>query len=48
MGKYAGLPGDYYYKLKVHADIGFLFITGGSCLVAIGGVIYGKFVRRGG
>lgn len=33
-------------ELIMHADIGLAIITGGSCLVAIGGVIWGKFMRR--
>ena len=33
-------------ELATHADIGWAIVTVGSCLVAIGGVIWGKFVRR--
>ena len=33
-------------ELATHADIGWTTVTTGSCLVAIGGVIWGKFVRR--
>ncbi len=33
-------------ELATHADIGWAVVTTGSCLVAIGGVIWGKFVRR--
>ena len=34
-------------ELATGADIGWAVVTTGSCLVAIGGVIWGKFVRRG-
>ncbi len=34
-------------ELATHADIGWAVVTTGSCLVAIGGVIWGKFMRRG-
>jgi uncharacterized membrane protein YozB (DUF420 family) len=34
-------------ELATHADIGWATVTIGSCLVAIGGVIWGKFMRRG-
>ncbi len=33
-------------ELATHADIGWAVVTTGSCLVAIGGVIWGKFMRR--
>ncbi len=33
-------------ELAAHADIGWATVTTGSCLVAIGGVIWGKFMRR--
>lgn len=33
-------------ELATQADIGWAIVTTGSCLVAIGGVIWGKFVRR--
>ncbi len=32
-------------ELATHADIGWATVTVGSCLVAIGGVIWGKFAR---
>ena len=32
-------------EMATGGHIGYLLITGGSCLVAIGGVIWGKFVR---
>lgn len=35
-------------EMACHADYGYLVITAGSCLVAIGGIIWGKFARRGG
>jgi len=31
-----------------HADVGWAVMTIGSCLVAIGGVIWGKFIRQDG
>jgi len=31
-------------ELATHADIGWVIVTTGSCLVAIGGVIWGKFM----
>ena len=34
-------------ELATHADIGWATVTTGSCLVAIGGVIWGKFTRKG-
>ncbi len=34
-------------ELATHADAGWAVVTTGSCLVAIGGVIWGKFARRG-
>ncbi|AMU85975.1 hypothetical protein [Dehalococcoides mccartyi] len=34
-------------ELATHADIGWATVTIGSCLVAIGGVIWGKFVKGG-
>lgn len=41
----AVVGGGIGIELAMHADIGFVVITGGSCLVAIGGVLWGKFVR---
>ncbi len=35
-------------ELATHADIGWAIVTIGSCLVAIGGVIWGKFTRKEG
>ncbi len=32
-------------ELATHADIGWVIVTSGSCLVAIGGVIWGKFMN---
>jgi hypothetical protein len=32
-------------ELATHADIGWATVTCGSCLVAIGGIIWGKFVK---
>jgi len=34
-------------ELATHADIGWAIVTTGSCLVASGGVIWGKFMRKG-
>jgi hypothetical protein len=33
-------------ELATHADLGWAVVTTGSCLIAIGGVIWGKFMRR--
>lgn len=33
-------------EVSTGGHVGFVIITGGSCLVAIGGVIWGKFMRR--
>lgn len=32
-------------EIATHADIGWATVTIGSCLVAIGGVIWGKFAK---
>ncbi len=34
-------------ELATHADIGWAIVTAGSCLVALGAVIWGKFMRQG-
>ena len=34
-------------ELATHADVGWTIVTTGSCMVAVGGVIWGKFVRKG-
>ena len=34
-------------ELATQADIGWALVTTGSCLVAIGGVIWGKFCQGG-
>jgi hypothetical protein len=34
-------------ELATHADVGWGLVTTGSCLVAVGGVIWGKFTRKG-
>lgn len=31
-------------ELATHADIGWATVTIGSCLVAIGGILWGKFI----
>ena len=33
-------------EIALGADIGYIAITGGSCLVAAGGVVYGKFMKQ--
>lgn len=33
-------------ELMMRAPIGSVVITGGSCIVAIGAIIWGKFMRR--
>jgi len=33
-------------ELATGADVGWAVVTTGSCLIAIGGVIWGKFIRR--
>ena len=35
-------------ELATHADIGWVVVTIGSCVVAIGGVIWGKFINGNG
>ncbi|KKL84153.1 hypothetical protein LCGC14_1967590 [marine sediment metagenome] len=39
----AGIGIEFVYE----ADWGFVAITSGSLFIAMGGVIWGKFVRRG-
>jgi len=34
------------YEIKTGADVGYIFITLGSCLVAIGSLIQAKILRR--
>ena len=34
-------------EMATCADIGYVIVTTGSCLVAIGGVVWGKFMRGG-
>lgn len=33
-------------ELALGADLGYALVTGGSLLVAAGGVLFGKFLRR--
>ena len=33
------------FEMATGADLGYVLITGGSILVAAGGVIFGKFVK---
>jgi len=35
-------------EIAFHADFGYLILTVGSCLIAAGGVIWGKFMKGGG
>ena len=35
-------------EVAAHADVGWVLVTTGSLLVAAGGIIWGKFMRRGG
>ncbi len=35
-------------EMATHADVGWAIVTIGSCLVAVGGVIWGKFMRQDG
>ncbi len=34
-------------ELATHADLGWAVVTTGSCLVAMGGIVWGKFLRLG-
>ena len=34
-------------EIATRADLGWAMVTSGSCLLAIGGVIWGKFTRKG-
>lgn len=34
-------------ELATGAEVGFVAITMGSCLVAAGGIVYAKFLKRG-
>ena len=34
-------------EMAYHADFGYVILTAGSCLIAVGGVIWGKFMRGG-
>jgi hypothetical protein len=42
-----GIGAGIGIEMATGADIGWAVITAGSCLVAIGGVIWGKFMRGG-
>jgi hypothetical protein len=35
-------------EIAAHADVGWVLVTTGSLLVAAGGIIYGKFMRKEG
>jgi len=39
--------GGIIFETQVHAPIGFVIITGGSVLVAAGGLLYAKIYRGG-
>ena len=43
----AGIGVGIGIELATHADLGWAVVTSSSCLVAIGGVIWGKFMRIG-
>jgi len=43
----AVVGGGMGVELALHADLGYMLITGGSLVVCIGGIIWGKFVRGG-
>jgi len=43
----AGIGVGVGIELATHADLGWAVVTSGSCMVAIGGVIWGKFMRVG-
>jgi len=43
----AVIGGGIGIELATGGHIGFILITGGSCLIAIGGIIWGKFIRGG-
>jgi hypothetical protein len=34
-------------ELTMHADIGYIALSIGSVLIATGGIVYGKFTRKG-
>ena len=34
-------------ELATGADLGWVIVTAGSCLVAMGGLIWGKFIHTG-
>ena len=34
-------------EVAARAELGYVLITGGSCLIAAGGVIFAKFMKRG-
>ena len=33
-------------EVSMRADLGFLLITSGSCIVAVGGMIFAKLLRK--
>jgi len=39
------IGGGIGIEIAMGADIGYMLITGGSCVVAIGGILWGKFER---
>jgi hypothetical protein len=43
----AGVGTGIGIELATHADLGWAVVTTGSCLVAMGGVVWGKFLRLG-
>lgn len=40
------IGGGIGVEIVMEAHFGFIFISGGSAFVAIGGIIWGKFMRR--
>ena len=39
--------GSIGVEIATRAELGYVLITGGSCLIAAGGVIFAKFMKRG-
>ena len=42
----AAILSGLIYEMQTGADVGYIFITLGSCLVAIGSLIQAKILRR--
>jgi len=41
-----GIIAGISIEATMHADIGFIFITGGSGLIASGALIWGKLIKK--